>query len=333
MDADKRVLIVILAVFTISGCIGPGGDNSNSGPSGAVNVQTLSVQPSEIFAGGNVRVNMGIANTGQLPATLRVGEDGSSIMTSSCQDIFDIESFSARSSNVSDTRDSYELAPEYETSLNWNLVQSTGNVPLNGYRCNLRFEVPFDYSVESFRQIQIKESDRVENSELFAQSSQGPLEIQIEAIGSSAAARAPVFLEEDDAEILVRLVNRQTEDSRYQGLIELKPPALEARGIQFGEVDITSDNEEIAKDLAEDISGLDPSDVNAGGSVRMCPDPTELIGSPELSINNGQSETLRCDVDWSLTGPSMRGEIFAQTDYTFVKKAGSQRIDVRYRGE
>lgn len=332
MDADKTVLILLIAVFTVSGCVG-GGGNSNSGPSGAVSVQSLSVQPSEIFAGGNVRVNMGIANTGQLPATLQVGEDGSSILTSGCQDIFDIQSFEAESSNISDTRESYKLAPQYEVSLGWNLEQSTGNVPLNGYRCNMRFEVPFDYSVESFRQIQIKESERVENAELFAQSSQGPLDIQIQAIGSSAASGAPVFLKDDGGEILIQLVNRQTEDSRYQGLIELEPPALEARGIEFDEVDITSDNEEIAKDLAEDIPDLDPGDVNAGDSVRMCPDPTDLIGSPELSLNNGASETLRCDIQWELNGPSMRGEVFAQTDYTFVKKAGSQRVDVRYRGE
>ena len=220
MDADKRVLILLIAVFTVSGCTG-GGGNNNSGPSGAVSVQSLNVQPSEIFAGENIRVNMGIANTGQLPATLQVGEDGSSIMTSGCQDIFDIQSFEAESSNVSDTRESYELAPEYETSLSWNLEQSTDNVPLNGYRCDLRFEVPFDYSVESFRQIQIKENDRVENGELFAQSSEGPLDIQLEAIGSSSEAGAPVFLEDDGGEILIRLVNRQTEDSRFQGLIEL----------------------------------------------------------------------------------------------------------------
>jgi len=331
MHADKRVLIILIFAFVVSGCTG-GGNNSSSS-SGAISVQSLSVQPSEIFAGSNVRVNMGIANTGQLPATLRVGEDGSSIMTSGCQDIFDIQSFSAESSNISDTRESYELAPEYEVSLSWNLLQNTDNVPLNGYRCNLRFEVPFDYSVESFRQIQIKQSENVENSELFAQSSQGPLDIQLEAIGSSAPSRAPVFLEEDDAEILVRLVNRQTQSSRYQGLIELEPPALEARGVRFGEVDITSENVDIAKDLAEDIPDIDPDSLSPGDDVRMCPDPSSLIGSPELTINNGQSETLRCVIDWSLTGPSMRGEIFAQTDYTFVKKAGSQRVDVRYRGE
>ena len=333
MYADRKVLILLIAVFAISGCIGPGGNNSNSEPSGAISVQSLNVQPSEIFAGGNVRVNIGIANTGQLPAALRVGEDGSSIMANNCQDIFDIQSFSARSSNVSDTEESYKLAPQYEASLNWNLVQSAGSVPLDGYRCNLRFEIPFDYSVESFRQIQVKESDRVENAELFAQSSQGPLDIQLEAIGSSAASGAPVFLEDDRGEILVRLVNRQTEDSRYQGLIELEPPVLEARGIKFEEVDITSDNEEIAKELAEDIPDLDAGDVNAGDEVRMCPDPTNLIGSPELTINDGQSETLRCDIEWSLTGPSMRGEVFAQTDYTFVKKAGSQRVNVKYRGK
>ena len=73
--------------------------------------------------------------------------------------------------------------------------------------------------------------------------------------------------------------------------------------------------------------------MDTGDSVRMCPDPSDLIGSPELSINNGQSEDLRCKLDWELTGPSMRGEVFAETDYTFVKKAGSQTVNVKYRGE
>lgn len=330
MDQRSTVIILLFAAVIVSGCAG--GGQGGGGSAGAVTVDSLAVEPTEIFAGSNVRVTMGISNSGELPAELMVGENGGEIMVSQCRDIFDIESFSATSSNVSTTQNSYHLASDYESRLSWNLQQTGENVPLNGYRCNLRFEVPFNYSVESFQQIQIKEDPEVEGSEIFAQSSQGPLDIELEAIGTSAPSGAPTFLKDDGGEILIRLVNRQPEQSSFQGTIRLKPPVMEARGIKFGEVDITEENVDTAREIAERTPGIDAGDVDAGSQVRMCPNPNELAEGADLSLTDGESKIMRCDLDWDLTGPSMRGEVFASSDYTFVKRAGTQRIDVRYSG-
>ncbi len=330
MARRRTVIILLFAAFVVSGCAGNGG----GGSSGAVTVDSLQVEPNEIFAGSNVRVTMGISNTGELPAELLVGEEGEDIMVSPCRDIFDIESFSASTSNVSTTESSYYLDPGYETSLSWNLDQPGDSVPLNGLQCNLRFEVPFNYTVDAFQQVQIKEDSDVEGSEVFAQSSEGPLDIEIEMIGTSAPSGAPTFLEDDGGEALIRLVNRQQEESRFQGNIYLEPPVMSARGgIEFGEVEITEDNEEAAEFIADRTPNLDASDIEEGENVRMCPDPSDLEDEAELSLTDGESTVLRCDIDWELDGPSMQGEVYASSDYTFVKRAGTQTVDVRYRGE
>ncbi|WP_414837852.1 hypothetical protein ACK3SF_00395 [Candidatus Nanosalina sp. VS9-1] len=334
MDQRFTVLTLLISVVVFSGCIG-GGGNTSSGGGQAITVTGIQAQPTEIFAGENVRVSAGLKNTGQLPAEVLVGDQGSQIMTSHCPDIFDVASFSATSSNVSETRQSYDLASDYEVRLNWNLAQTSDDVPLNGYRCNLRFEVPFNYSVESFSQIQIKESSEVDGAEqLFSQTSRGPLDIEIEAIGSSAPSGAPTFIDGDGAEVLVRLVNQEPTQSSYTGTINLKPPVMIARGIQFSEVDITQDNVEAAKVIARRLPDMDPGDIQAGDQVRMCPDPDTLSGNAGLALSEGQSKIFRCGLEWDLNNaPSIRGEIFARSDYTFVKNAGNQQINVRYRGQ
>lgn len=331
MDQRFTVLTLLISVIFVSGCIGGGGGGSSSGQAIAVN--NVQVQPTEIFAGESVRVSAGLTNAGELPAEVLVGDQGSQIMTSHCTDIFDIGTFSATSSNVSNTQESYDLAPDYQVRLNWNLEQTSDNVPLNGYRCTLKFEVPFNYSVESFQQIRVKQSPDIEaGGELFAQSSQGPLDIEIEAIGSSAPSGAPTFIENDGGEVLVRLSNTQPSESSYQGAIRMKPPVMEARGLQFGEVDITQTNLEAAKTIAGRMPGVDAGDLDAGDEVRMCPDPQDVIGDTNLALNQGGQEIFRCNIEWDLQSPSMRGEVFARSNYTFVKSAGNREVNVRYRG-
>lgn len=330
MHQRLTVLTLLISVVIVSGCTG-GGNSSGGGQ--AITVTGIQAQPTEIFAGENVRVSAGLKNTGQLPARVLIGDDGSQIMTSHCPDIFDIASFSATSSNVSETRESYGLAPDYEVRLNWNLAQTSDDVPLNGYRCNLRFEVPFNYSVESFSQIQVKESPEVDGAEkLFSQSSKGPLEIEIEAIGSSAPGGAPTFIKDDGAEVLVRLVNKEPTKNSYTGTVNLKPPVMIARGIQFKHVNITDENIAAAKVIAGRLPDMNPDDISPGDEVRMCPDPDSLSGNAGLALSGGQSKIFRCGLEWNLKAPSKRGEVFARTDYTFVKNAGTQNVNVRYRG-
>lgn len=344
---NQRLVILSLFVLTViaSGCTSGGsGQGTESQGNQAVTVDQLQVNPSEIFAGSTTRVRMGVTNSGQLPAKVKLGTtsgqvDGNQILTNHCPDIFDISNFQASSTNVSKTKSVYTLEPGYSIQMNWELKQSTGNVPLNGYDCQLKFEVPFDYSVEAFRQLQVKSSSDVQGTEeLFAKSSQGPMKIEMETIGSSSERGAPTFLQEDNAEVLVQLENKDPEDSSYTGTVNLNPPVMDARTIEFEEVNISSDKEEVAKQIAERMEGVSPSQVNAGGKAPLCPNPKDVPTSGNLRIYEGGSKVFRCGINWDLEDngvevPSLRGEVFGRANYSYVKDVGTRGVRVKYRGE
>lgn len=343
--------LVTLSLFAlailVSGCTGGGGGQGTQDQGDqAVTVDQLQVNPSEIRAGSTVRVRMGVTNSGELPAKVNLGSsegdvDGNQILTNHCPDIFDISDFSASSSNVSDTQNTYALQSGYSIQMNWELQQSTDNVPLNGYDCQLKFEVPFDYSVEAFRQLQVKANDDVQGTEeLFAKSSQGPMKIEMETIGSSSERGAPTFLEGDNAEVLVQLENKNPEDSSYTGTVELNPPVMDARGVSFEEANISEDEDrvEVAEDIARRMEGIDASDVSGGGQAALCPRPGEVPLSGNLRIYEGGSKVFRCTLDWELEEngvavPSLRGEVFARANYSYVKDVGTRSVKVNYRGQ
>ena len=342
---QDRHLILSLLVFTVtvSGCTGGGSQGTQDQGNKAVAVEQLKVTPSEIFADGTVRIRMSVRNIGELPAQVKVGSDdnggidGSDVLTNHCPDIFDISDFSASSSNVSGTEPSYSLAPDYRIRMNWELTQDTGNVPLNGYDCNLRFQVPFDYSVEAFRQIQVKSNSEVQGSEeLFAKSSQGPMKIEIQSIGSSAPRGAPTFLQGDNAEIRVQLENKKPDESSYTGTVELQPPVMQARNIEFARVNV-SDRVDTAERVARRMEGIQASNVDPNEMMRLCPDPKDLQESGQIRIYEGKSTVYSCALNTSLERggtqlPSLRGEIFARANYTYVKNIGSRSVRVKYRG-
>ena len=311
MQDSHLILSLLVFTVTVSGCTG-GGQGTESQGNKAVAVEQLQVTPSEIFADGTVKVRMVVRNVGELPAEVRVGSndngglDGSDVLTNHCPDIFDISDFSASSSNVSGTQSAYTLSPDYRIRMNWELTQDTGNVPLNGYDCNLRFQVPFDYSVNAFRQLQVKSNSEVQGSEeLSAKSSKGPMKIEIQAIGSSAPRGAPTFLEGDEGDVRIQLENKKpSEESSYTGLVELDPPKVESSNVGF---------------------------------VNQCPSSDDVPENGKIRIYEGKSKIFACQLDWELTQggtqvPSIRGRVSAEADYTYVKDIGSRSVKVKYRG-
>jgi hypothetical protein len=310
MDQRLATLSVLFLAVVVSGCVGGGGGQGTQEQGGkAIAVHNIQVSPTEIFAGSNTRIRMSFSNVGELPAEVLIAKPGTGrnvggqILTNSCPDIFDVASFSASSSNVSSTERSYALKPGYKVRLNWNLEQNSGNVPLNGYRCNLKFEVPFNYSVEAFKQLQVKTSGDVQGTEdLFSKSSKGPMKVELETIGSSAPSGAPTFLQSDEGEVLIQISNKQPDENSFTGNIRMAPPDVTARTIGFD---------------------------------GACPNPEEV---PEdgLMLYQGQSKIFRCNLSWSGTNlgtaPSIKGEVFAQADYTYVKTAGTKTVKVKYRG-
>lgn len=307
MHQRRVILSLLAAVIIVSGCTG-GGGNQEADDQGntAISVQNLQVEPAEIFAGSNTRIRMSFENVGELPARIQLGENGENVLTNHCPDIFDVKSFTASSSNVSNTFEDrpYILDNGYQMRLTWNLEQSSDNVPLNGYRCNLRFKVPFNYSVDAFQQIQIKRNSEVEGSdELFSKSSAGPMKLEIESIGSSSPEGAPTFLENDSPEVLVQLENKEPEEGAYSGTMELGMPTIEASGVEFG-----NDTHEMECPRVGDVEAT-------------------------LQLYQSQSKIFRCPITWELNAPSKRAEISASADYAFIKDAGTREVQVRYRGE
>jgi|APHM01.1.fsa_nt_gi hypothetical protein len=366
------MIILLFAAFVSTGCTGGGSPTDEFGDQ-AIAVNNIQVQPKDITAGSNVRIRMSLSNVGEIPAEVQIGNEeaetnkGSKILSNACPDIFEVTEFSASTSNNSDTEQSYSLAPGYKARLNWKLSQNSGDVPLNGYTCKFSFKVPFDYSVEAFRQIQVKENPDVPGAEnLFAKSSKGPMKLTLESIGSSSPSGAPVFLDDDSAEILVQLENKNPSESSYTGTVELGPPRLEARGLKFDKVDVSGNrqsaayiarytknidaksvlNSESAESLADEFNSLNPRTIreiedkednnNILDTFRLCPNPKAMPDDGDVLLYQGRSKVFRCGLNWSDhsfgIAPSLKAEIYAKANYTYVKNVGRRTVNVEYRG-
>jgi len=244
-----------------------------------------------------------ISNSGELEADVGINSESGNyadrILTDRCRDFLEVEDYSATSSEDI-TGSSHSLSPREDAIFNWVLRNpESSDIPLNGYECNLKFQVPFDYSVNAFRQIQFKESRDIEGSpDLDSRSSQGPMMLRIETLGSTTDDSS-TFLERDNAEAMITLVNQAEDGTSFTGFIEAEVP----------EISVNSDSFSLESGCMEDI--------NEG----------------ELTMYEGESQTIRCDIelDEEVSG-SVRGEITAEADYTYVQDLGERTIEVEYRG-
>lgn len=301
MENRNLALSLLFLAIVVSGCA----DNSQGKVSGkAISVEGPEVQPSEIFQGASVQASMAVENTGLIEGKVLVGDNGTQVMTNYCPDFFEIkkDGFRAYSSRNSNTSESYELKPGERVQMNWELNQLGQNVPLNGYECPIKFEVPFNYSVQAYHQIQVKQRDTEVESDLSSKTSQGPLTIAIETIGSSSESGAPIFLEDDAPEALFQIRNEDAEKSSFRGVIQVKDFHIETSGIEL-----------------EGCSEYQNEDKS----------------HKTIRINRNQmSDVIRCDItDMDLDGkPSKRAEIRASANYTYVKNVGSRNVEVKYRG-
>jgi len=285
----KEVIILLILSVLASGCA------DSSGGQG-ISVENLNVEPSQVYAGSSTGVSMSVRNSGLLEANLITGENGNNVLTNHCTDIFNIEEYRASSSRVASTEDNYTLGQGEVTRFYWRLTQEdTSEVPLNGFRCDLKFELPFNYSVNAYKQLQFKESREVEGStQLESKVSEGPLRVVSEVIGSTSQ-QPNTILTQDDASIYITVENADSQDSPYQGLVQIN--------------DIRIDSTESIS-LQEDC-GSDDS----------------------VTLSTGSQEVYRCSIGPAdMNSPSVRGEVNVQVDYTFVKDIGNRKVKVQYRG-
>ena len=318
MESDTTVLTLLSIVVLASGCITPngGGETVTEGPESVI-IQELRVEPTKIFSGQPVRASLTAVNAGNTEAEIIVGENGGDILDDHCTDIFDLESFSASSSRSSETQKSYTLQSGEKINARWTLQQQ-GNVPIYGKRCNLDFSVPFNYSVNTYRQIQIKRNREVSGSpKLSSESSSGPLVLAIDPIqGATGEENTYVLSENGDRRInvMLQLINPDPEEEFKKGLVNVDKNSFSVRATEPLQL-----NEKFEE------GEWQPQ----GYSEPRCEMP-----DAELRMTRGKSVIINCEIplDEKIDDPSVLSEISASVNYTYIKNAGGTEVEVKPRG-
>lgn len=336
--------------FTVlaSGCMGGGGDGGlNIGPGGkTVTVTDFEIQPRSILAGSGTQINVGVVNTGTMDANVSVGEDGKKILRNFCPDIFSISSFSAYSSRVDETRDSYTLTPGGELQLRWSLQNTnTASVPTYGYKCSTSLQIPFDYSVSAYQQIQVKRDREVQGAtNLQSRTSEGPMNIHLEMIGSSSEKGAPTFINGDNMEVLVQMENTAPEESSYQGLVDLQSPEIttsERFKLNKSTCNMRTRTAGAATGSVTAMADTSFSGSGSGGSSGNL--VNGVVVDQQMRLYQGESRIIRCnvvlaqqdgegDLEGEMEVPSVRGQVESQVNYSYIKDLGDTQIEVEPRG-
>lgn len=304
---DLALSLLVLVVF-VSGCVDGGDTGTEQESTGSITIHSLDVHPQEIYEGDSVQVSLDLANTGNLPAEINAGDDGKNILKDHCRDIFSIpnDGFQSKPDSLANSG-SDMLHPSEEAALSWTLQQD-GDVPeLYDQKCNLKFQIPFSYSVSAYKQIQIKSDRSIEGTQdLQSESSSGPLLFAIETVGGTGSEGRDTFIADDggdgDETVRILLQLQNTEQTDYNK----------------GVVDINESSWDVS------INGPGSTDPNCEF------DPSE----DKLMMYEGQSRVISCEVPVQDIGesPSVLWEIRASIEYRYLKDAGSRTVTVKYDG-
>lgn len=299
MRKSKVALLIIAITITVSGCSINGGDGSTSQSGDAIAVEKFEVVPQQIYAGSTVSASLEVTNVGNAIADINVGDKGKSVLKSYTPDLLAITNFSASSSATTKTKEDYTLKPGETLSMNWDLKQfDPSRVRFYAdQQIDMTFQIPFDYTVQAYKQFQIKNDRDVESLQnLGSASSDGPMNIHVEMIGSSSEHGSPVFLTQDNIQVRIKFLNSDSQSGDNVGLINIQDPNI--------------------KILGDEVS------------VEDCNIPENI------EVRAGSSTTITCNVEFnpSNIGSSLRGEVQVDADYTFTKTVSKQHIKVKYRG-
>jgi hypothetical protein len=324
MERDTTVLTLLFLAVVASGCLHASGEETTvtEGPE-SVTIQSLEVNPTEIYEGQNVRASLTAYNSGNLPAEVLVGENGTRMLTDYCPDIFhnNHNRFSASTSTTTETRQDkgakYSLEPGEKIDIRW-LLEQEGNVPLIGKRCRLSFSVPFNYSVEAYRQVQIKQDRNTQGSpQLNSESSSGPLVMSLDTL-AGATGRPGTYIAAEDGDnriqLLIQLVNEEPQEEYRKGLVEIQEDSFYIQASEPLNLDERVENGEWTSE---------------GYSGTRCEMP-----DADFRMYQGRSVTIQCNipVPEDFDQPSVLSEITAGVDYTYIKNAGERTVQVDTRG-
>lgn len=297
MPNSKVVLLILAAVITVSGCT-DGGETQASGD--AIAVERFEVVPQQIYAGSDVAATLNVRNVGNTEAKITTGQQGTNILKSYTPDLLMIEDFSAESTNTTETKEqeAYTLQPDETLSMNWDLHQFDES-RIRFYadqQIDMTFQIPFQYTVQAYQQFQVKENSGVQSLEsLGAASSNGPMDVHIEMIGSSSEGGSPVFIEGDNIQVRVEFRNNDVEEGDAVGLINIESPEVRA--------------------LSDKVT------------VEGCNTPSNI----QVRADSSTSITCNVNINGEIQS-SIRDEIRVTSDYKFTKTVSKEHITVKYRG-
>ena len=347
MNRHFTALSLVILTILASGCIGGGNNNEGPETEKSIEIHRVDVQPTQLYEGTPLDAEIEVANVGNLDATIDVGENGGNVLTDRCTDIFSLEE-PAKDFNVAPESQRidgnvYRVEPDEGLTIQWQLSQ-IGEVPLYGKRCDMKFQVPFNYSVSAYKQVQIKSDDNIEGSSLNWESSSGPLTLAIQTLGGTGDEGQDTYVEGDDSTMtmLVQFQNDNKEDFD-KGVTD-----IQERSLWIGMV--KSDGSVVFNETFE--TGPDIECPPAGSTSTTCYRTGETVnrwvsssGSTDTYCNlnsdqpirmfEGESRVMVCEFNLdeaNFNDPAEVIEIRSSAKYTYIKDAGTRRVEVQTRG-
>ncbi|MFB6190472.1 MAG: hypothetical protein ABEJ91_02775 [Candidatus Nanohaloarchaea archaeon] len=335
--------LVVLA----SGCAHTDGGNGQES-SRAITVESFTVTPKTVYAGTTARVSLDMKNTGNLPADVYMGKKGRRVLKDYCPDIFNISEngFSVVTSGER-KGNTVLLKPGDEISMRWRLRQ-TGDVPLYGYKCDMDAQVPFNYSVQSYRQVQVKKSREVQGSpELHWESSSGPMQFAIETTGGVEQGASTFIAPSGDERTVTILLQLQNSgvDGYRKGVIDVQESSLAIKATEplkldegFTRINPDRITSRLARGLGISQENYEEltSDTGEWTAYGYDNPRCDMQSSDQLRMFEGESRMISCNVPLpqksELDAPSEISEIFAQVNYTYMKEVGTRTVEVKPRG-
>lgn len=199
---ERALILLLITAVVLAGCLDTGGGERPdeeqpkviqvSGPTCTVGGSQCTGQDLTKYDGPAI-VTAEFRNQGDQPATVELGEQGSSVMTASCNsELVTIDPFEATVTGpsgrqeVPSGQESVELQADEVLQLQWTLdivPDDDSNVSTLGYSCPMSFEFRFDQDITTSKQIQVKSAESVPDAGSLASdtSSESPVRLRIDA--------------------------------------------------------------------------------------------------------------------------------------------------------
>lgn len=177
----RRTLVLLMVAAAVAGCTALPQQQSDDGP------DVVEVAGPDCYIGeercssvdatkysGDAEISLAVSNNGETPMWVDVGANGRDVMVSTCnREIasfrsdddggFTLEVEGPAGVDTPDPTSPVRLNPGETMRATWlmNIIPGGGDVSRLGYACRMRFQLTFNQTLESSRQIQLKEDQSV----------------------------------------------------------------------------------------------------------------------------------------------------------------------------